>query len=75
MLFWSTSYACPVCRQEDYQVVLGQCINGEQDIIYIPPKYVYAELSLVLGCTVDIFKILFSVIWGDYIGSHMYLYV
>ncbi|XP_050414359.1 endosome/lysosome-associated apoptosis and autophagy regulator family member 2 isoform X2 [Patella vulgata] len=35
---WHTQHACPLCRDEDYEIVNGECINGEQTIHYYPPK-------------------------------------
>ncbi|GFO06316.1 upf0577 protein kiaa1324-like homolog isoform x2, partial [Plakobranchus ocellatus] len=34
---WRTVHACPHCRLEDYKVVKGECVNGEQVIHYFPP--------------------------------------
>uniref|UniRef100_A0A0B7AI94 MRH domain-containing protein n=1 Tax=Arion vulgaris TaxID=1028688 RepID=A0A0B7AI94_9EUPU len=34
---WLTVKACPTCRKEDYDVVRGECVNGEQIIHFFPP--------------------------------------
>ena len=33
---WRTSYACPYCQPSDYQVVVSDCVNGQQTISRIP---------------------------------------
>ncbi|GFR88566.1 UPF0577 protein KIAA1324-like homolog [Elysia marginata] len=35
---WYTIHACPHCRKEDYSVVKGECVGGEQVIHYLPPR-------------------------------------
>ncbi|XP_059150434.1 endosome/lysosome-associated apoptosis and autophagy regulator family member 2-like isoform X2 [Physella acuta] len=36
---WLTNHACPRCRREDYSVLKGECIKGEQRIHYFPPAH------------------------------------
>ncbi|KAH9512534.1 hypothetical protein Btru_038726 [Bulinus truncatus] len=36
---WLTRHACPKCRKEDYKVVKGECVQGEQVIHYFPPEH------------------------------------
>ncbi|XP_035825827.1 endosome/lysosome-associated apoptosis and autophagy regulator family member 2 [Aplysia californica] len=36
---WLTRHACPACRKEDYKVVRGECVDGEQAIHYFPPQH------------------------------------
>lgn len=36
---WRTQHACPRCKMEDYEVIRGECVNGEQLIHYYPPAY------------------------------------
>ncbi|XP_046342668.1 endosome/lysosome-associated apoptosis and autophagy regulator family member 2-like isoform X1 [Haliotis rufescens] len=36
---WKSQHACPICRNEDYEVINGECIRGEQTIHYYPPKH------------------------------------
>ncbi|CAL1537489.1 unnamed protein product [Lymnaea stagnalis] len=36
---WNTRHACPRCRREDYKVVKGECVKGEQLIHYFPPDH------------------------------------
>uniref|UniRef100_A0A0K0DPX0 Ephrin_rec_like domain-containing protein n=1 Tax=Angiostrongylus cantonensis TaxID=6313 RepID=A0A0K0DPX0_ANGCA len=31
--------ACPVCRAGDYEMIRGECVNGQQTIHYIPDKH------------------------------------
>lgn len=33
---WYSQYACPVCRDQDYQLVAGVCNNGRQRLFYVP---------------------------------------
>ncbi|ESP03535.1 hypothetical protein LOTGIDRAFT_81462, partial [Lottia gigantea] len=35
---WYSQHACPLCQEKDYEVVNGECKNGEQTIHYYPPK-------------------------------------
>lgn len=35
---WRTQHACPRCKREDYDVIRGECVKGEQLIHYYPPK-------------------------------------
>ena len=32
--------ACPLCSNEDYTVIVGECINGMQTVHRVPPAYV-----------------------------------
>uniref|UniRef100_A0AC34GQJ1 Tyrosine-protein kinase ephrin type A/B receptor-like domain-containing protein n=2 Tax=Panagrolaimus sp. ES5 TaxID=591445 RepID=A0AC34GQJ1_9BILA len=34
-----TSHACPVCDTTDFQEIRGECINGKQQVHYIPSKH------------------------------------
>ncbi|VDN06061.1 unnamed protein product, partial [Thelazia callipaeda] len=34
-----SSYACPVCTEEDYNIFKGECINGMQSVHSIPASY------------------------------------
>ncbi|KAK7486715.1 hypothetical protein BaRGS_00021999, partial [Batillaria attramentaria] len=36
---WRTQHACPRCALEDYDVIRGECVGGEQLIHYYPPTY------------------------------------
>ncbi|XP_070192640.1 endosome/lysosome-associated apoptosis and autophagy regulator family member 2-like isoform X3 [Littorina saxatilis] len=36
---WRTQHACPRCQREDYDVIRGECVGGEQLIHYYPPKF------------------------------------
>ncbi|XP_074646985.1 endosome/lysosome-associated apoptosis and autophagy regulator family member 2-like [Tubulanus polymorphus] len=36
---WRSRYACPTCKDADYEEVKGECIKGEQIIHYYPPKH------------------------------------
>ncbi|XP_052822355.1 endosome/lysosome-associated apoptosis and autophagy regulator family member 2 isoform X2 [Octopus bimaculoides] len=36
---WRSQHACPVCREEDYDVIVSECIAGEQTIHYYPKKH------------------------------------
>ncbi|BFZ08340.1 hypothetical protein BsWGS_11379 [Bradybaena similaris] len=36
---WLTIHACPKCRKEDYKVVRGECVAGEQVIHFFPPEH------------------------------------
>lgn len=36
---WRSQHACPVCKDKDYDVIVGECINGEQTVHYYPPKH------------------------------------
>ncbi|XP_076447212.1 endosome/lysosome-associated apoptosis and autophagy regulator family member 2-like [Babylonia areolata] len=36
---WRTQHACPRCQREDYEVVRGECVNGEQLIHYYAPSF------------------------------------
>ncbi|XP_055882863.1 endosome/lysosome-associated apoptosis and autophagy regulator family member 2-like isoform X1 [Biomphalaria glabrata] len=36
---WLTRHACATCRKEDYHVVRGECVQGEQVIHYFPPDH------------------------------------
>ncbi|XP_013411931.1 UPF0577 protein KIAA1324-like homolog isoform X2 [Lingula anatina] len=36
---WSTEHACPICKELDYEKVIGQCVNGVQEVHYYPPKH------------------------------------
>ncbi|KAL8583433.1 hypothetical protein ACOMHN_057889 [Nucella lapillus] len=36
---WRTPHACPRCQREDYHIIRGECVSGEQLIHYYPPKY------------------------------------
>ncbi|XP_041348506.1 endosome/lysosome-associated apoptosis and autophagy regulator family member 2-like isoform X2 [Gigantopelta aegis] len=36
---WRSQHACPVCREQDYEVIVGECVRGEQIIHYYPPKH------------------------------------
>ncbi|KAK3589467.1 hypothetical protein CHS0354_030589 [Potamilus streckersoni] len=35
---WTTQSACPICRQMDFEKVIGECVGGKQIIHYYPPK-------------------------------------
>ena len=35
---WRTQHACPRCQRDDYDVIRGECVSGEQLIHYYPPK-------------------------------------
>lgn len=35
---WYSRHACPHCRKQDYSVVKGECVSGEQVIHYLPPR-------------------------------------
>ncbi|VDM62544.1 unnamed protein product [Angiostrongylus costaricensis] len=39
--------ACPVCRAGDYEMIRGECVNGQQTIHYIPDKLEYKYTRLV----------------------------
>ncbi|VDM92026.1 unnamed protein product [Litomosoides sigmodontis] len=34
-----SSYACPICTDQDYSVIKGECINGMQSVHTIPASY------------------------------------
>ncbi|XP_076469611.1 endosome/lysosome-associated apoptosis and autophagy regulator family member 2-like isoform X2 [Babylonia areolata] len=36
---WRTRHACPRCQREDYHIIRGECVGGEQLIHYYPPEY------------------------------------
>ncbi|CAH1782541.1 unnamed protein product [Owenia fusiformis] len=36
---WNSKHACPQCHEDDYDVVKGECHQGEQIIHYYPPKH------------------------------------
>ncbi|XP_064604934.1 endosome/lysosome-associated apoptosis and autophagy regulator family member 2-like isoform X3 [Liolophura sinensis] len=36
---WRTQHACPICKPEDYEVIVGECIRGTQMLHYVPPKH------------------------------------
>jgi hypothetical protein len=36
---WQTRNACPVCKEADYEIVIGECKEGIQLIHYYPPKH------------------------------------
>lgn len=36
---WLTRHACATCAREDYKVVRGECLEGEQTIHYFPPDH------------------------------------
>jgi len=31
---WKTPLGCPVCTDDDYDKVIGQCVNGKQNVLY-----------------------------------------
>ncbi|KAL3852290.1 hypothetical protein ACJMK2_015952 [Sinanodonta woodiana] len=35
---WITQSACPICRQMDFEKIVGECVGGKQIIHYYPPK-------------------------------------
>ncbi|KAL5013570.1 hypothetical protein ScPMuIL_007840 [Solemya velum] len=39
IFLWRSLHACPLCRKEDYDVIIGECVDGQQTIHYIPPKH------------------------------------
>jgi len=34
---WRSKKACPVCKEEDYVEMKRECINGIQNVTYLPP--------------------------------------
>ncbi|KAE9551028.1 hypothetical protein FO519_005762 [Halicephalobus sp. NKZ332] len=34
-----TSHACPICDPEDFQKIRGECVNGKQQVHWIPSKH------------------------------------
>ncbi|WAR25422.1 ELAP2-like protein [Mya arenaria] len=44
---WLTRAACPVCRKEDFDMVLGMCENGYQTVHYINSGLAYRYMKLV----------------------------
>lgn len=33
-----TSHACPICDNADFQEIRGECVNGKQQVHWIPSK-------------------------------------
>ncbi|BFZ10557.1 hypothetical protein BsWGS_13596 [Bradybaena similaris] len=54
---WRTIHACPKCVREDYRVIKGECVHGEQMVHYFPPENCLqlpeeAFLPMTQKCTV-----------------------
>ena len=42
-----TEKACPVCRDEDYTVVKGECVQWKQEIHYILTRIIVSAFMFV----------------------------
>ncbi|CAG5119804.1 unnamed protein product, partial [Candidula unifasciata] len=63
---WRTIHACPRCRREDYKIVKGECVHGEQLIHYFPPEDCLqlpeeAFLPMTQKCTVLPFVVVVAI--------------
>ncbi|OZC06429.1 hypothetical protein X798_06585, partial [Onchocerca flexuosa] len=38
-----SSHACPICTDNDYSIIKGECINGMQSVHSIPARRLYRE--------------------------------
>ncbi|XP_071449238.1 endosome/lysosome-associated apoptosis and autophagy regulator family member 2-like [Hetaerina americana] len=66
---WESDSACPLCAEEDYKLVKGECIDGVQSVHYLTPSHCIMPPSMPssekVSCTAHIpmeLQILISVI-------------